>query len=118
VSNLDAQSLAAYKKSQGSRKSDAVVPGASPSDLKPVLVYHENMTRFVLPLCSAVREKTERSVPVTSCLYLVDISKLGFKQAWSLREYVQDTSSILANNYPEVIDKVFVSIPSPSSQSI
>jgi hypothetical protein len=53
----------------------------------------------------------EEKVPVTSCLYLVDISALSLKQAWSLREYIQDTSSILANNYPEVIDKVFVSIP-------
>lgn len=57
-----------------------------------------------------VRKKAEGSVPVINCLYLVVISRLGLKQTWSLREYVQDTSSILANNYPEVIDKVFVSI--------
>ncbi|KAM3072138.1 hypothetical protein ACMFMG_008596 [Clarireedia jacksonii] len=108
VSSLDAKFLAAYKNTQLSKKSDSVIPGASRSDLMPVLVYHENKTRFVLPLCSAVRQKTDGGFPVTNCLYLVDISGLSLKQAWDIREYVQDTSGILANNYPEVIDKVFV----------
>jgi hypothetical protein len=49
--------------------------------------------------------------PITSCGYLVDISNFGLKQAWSLKDYTQDISKLLADSYPEVIDYVLVSGP-------
>jgi hypothetical protein len=69
---------------------------------------YEGLTRYILPLCSANHERPNPDVPVTSCLYLVDISTLGFKQAWNVRVYVEIVSKLLADHYPEVIDRCFV----------
>ncbi|KAF2662437.1 CRAL/TRIO domain-containing protein [Lophiostoma macrostomum CBS 122681] len=70
------------------------------------------MTRFVLPMCM-VRPISETVPPVSACLYVADISTLGFKQVWNLRKYVQDISKLLSTSYPEVIDRILI-IGAPS----
>lgn len=77
---------------------------ASSALIRP-LVFHDCLTRFVLPLCSKASPTKQ---PVTSCLYLVDVSSFGIKQAWNVRNYAADISKVLANDYPEMIDKVLV----------
>jgi hypothetical protein len=73
------------------------------------LTVHDGLTRFALPLCAMAASSAGTATLVSSCLYIVDISSLGLKQAWSLRQYVQNTSKLLATSYPEVIDQVLVS---------
>ncbi|USP73612.1 CRAL TRIO domain [Curvularia clavata] len=90
ISHLDAQRMKGY-----SRSADEV---------RRALTVHDTLTRFVLPLCSMAGATT----PISSCLYIVDISTFGLKQAWSLRKYTQDISKLLATSYPEVIDRVWV----------
>ena len=96
ISYLDAHRMKGY-----SRSADEV---------RRALAVHDTLTRFVLPLCSMAGTTT----PVSSCLYIVDISAFGLKQAWSLRKYTQDISKLLATSYPEVIDRVWVRAPSQS----
>lgn len=67
------------------------------------------VTRFVLPLCSAMSDRPNPSEPVTSAVFLVDIASFSFKQAWNVRGYAQDISRLLATCYPETVDRVYVS---------
>lgn len=95
ISYLDAQRMKSYT--------------GSANEVIRALTVHDGLTRFVLPLCSMAAACTGTSTPISSCLYIVDISTFGLKQAWSLRKYTQDISKLLATSYPEVIDRVWVS---------
>lgn len=100
IARLDANVLNEYSAAKSS------TTGASSAMIRS-LAFHDCLTRFVLPLCSEASKSPE---PVTSCLYLVDISSFGIKQAWNVRSYAADISKVLANDYPEMIDKVLVSM--------
>ena len=95
ISYLDAQRMKSYT--------------GSANEVIRALTVHDGLTRFVLPLCSMAAACTGTTTPISSCLYIVDISTFGLKQAWSLRKYTQDISKLLATSYPEVIDRVWVS---------
>jgi hypothetical protein len=97
--------MASYKVARNSTAENG--KAASPELLRS-FIYHEVLVRFILPLCSSASKGINAEDPITSCLYLVDISSFRWRQAWSLKEYAQDISNLLANNYPEVIDRVFV----------
>lgn len=73
------------------------------------LAFHDYLTRFVLPLCSSMRDRPNPETPITSSIYVVDIGSFTFKQAWSLRGFAQDISHLLATCFPEVIERVYVS---------
>ena len=82
------------------------------------VAFHDTLTRFILPLCSAMSDReNKRTVPVSSAVYLVDVSSFGLKQALELRNYAQDISKLLATCYPEVVDTVFVSCDFPPPPS-
>ncbi|KAL4938164.1 hypothetical protein BDV06DRAFT_215328 [Aspergillus oleicola] len=95
IAALDRQTLAHWRETRDK-------PSSSPSMAERAVVYFDNLTRFVLPLCSAVRPE-----PVTSAVYIVDASSLGLKQSWDVREFAQDISWILATCYPETIHRVY-----------
>jgi hypothetical protein len=89
-----------------------------PTTLQRACVVHDNLVRFVLPLCSAMTDRPNPTVPVTSALYIADISELGLRQGWDLRSYAQDITKLLALCYPELLDRVFVSRPSACSNQV
>ncbi|KAI1757883.1 CRAL/TRIO domain protein [Xylaria castorea] len=66
------------------------------------------LTRFVLPLCSAMADRPDSDQPVSRAVYLVDITYISLKQAWSIRGYAQSVTGLLATCYPEVVDKIYV----------
>ncbi|KAI0408302.1 CRAL/TRIO domain protein [Xylaria palmicola] len=66
------------------------------------------LTRFVLPLCSAMTDRPNPDQPVSNAVYLVDITYITLRQAWSLRGYAQSITGLLATCYPEVVDKIYV----------
>lgn len=99
--------MAKYSKS---KKTNHEGDNSASDATRRVVVFHDYLTRFILPLCSAVDDRPEPSIPVTSAVYLVDVKSLTLKQAWSVRAYAQDISKLLATCYPEVIDRVYVSI--------
>jgi hypothetical protein len=51
------------------------------------LAHFDYLTRFVFPLCSALRDRSLPSQPVTKAIYLVDGSSICLRQAWDLREF-------------------------------
>lgn len=78
---------------------------------------YENLTRFVMPLCSAVPGRPNPESPVDQSNNIVDISRVGLKQFWNLRNHMQDASQLATAHYPETLDRIFVSSPSASQQS-
>lgn len=100
IAKLDANVLKEYSTAKASTAEASAA-------LRRSLAFHDCLTRFVLPLCSRASGCDQQ---VTSCLYLVDVSNFGLKQAWNVRSYAADISKVLANDYPEMIDKVLASL--------
>ncbi|KFA80621.1 hypothetical protein S40288_07532 [Stachybotrys chartarum IBT 40288] len=82
------------------------------------LIFHDYLTRFVLPLCSVARDRPNPESTVTSAVYLIDISKVTLTHGWSLRNYAQGVSTLLATCYPEVIHQIYALNVSPLFRKI
>lgn len=94
-----------------SATSKSSVPGPAPSKTLRLFALYENLTRFVLPLCSAVPGRPNPETPVDQSNNIVDISKVGLKQFWNLRSHMQDASTLATAHYPETLDRIFVMMP-------
>jgi hypothetical protein len=94
------------KSSEELRVPNFTLPEAA-SSIRGFLPF-EYTTRFVLPLCSAVAGR-----PVTQSIRIIDISKLSMAQALSLLQYIRESGKTLADSYPEIIDRIFVSASRP-----
>jgi hypothetical protein len=73
ITKLDSATMAEYKASSASS-------GTTPSPtLLRSLAFHECLTRFILPLCSAMNERPSPEKSVSACVYLVDASDFNVK---------------------------------------
>ncbi|KAK3399184.1 CRAL-TRIO domain-containing protein [Sordaria brevicollis] len=97
IASLDTATTTSYGKDR-----------TSPDATRRIILCHDYLTRFVLPLCSAMRDRSDPDIPLTSAVYLVDIASFTLKQAWNVRAYAQDISKLLATCYPEVVARVYV----------
>jgi hypothetical protein len=85
------------------------------------LIFFDGLTRFILPLCSAVRDaQTSSSCQsreengnggVLKCVAIIDAATVSLKQGWDVRDYARKISWILATCFPEVLDRIYVRIP-------
>ena len=80
------------------------------NDILRVMAIYEHLTRFVMPLCSAIPERAEPDQAVTKMVCIVDISNISIRQVWNVRGWIQDIGKLFAINYPEILDKVFVRV--------
>lgn len=69
---------------------------------------YENLIRFVLPLCSAVKARPEPESPVTDTTCIVDISGVSLMQFWRLRSHMQAASALATSHYPETLGRTYV----------
>ena len=106
VSKLDSKKMGAYSSST----SKAKTKGPSPTRMLRLFALYENLTRFVMPLCSAVPGRPNPETPIDQSNNIVDISKVGLKQFWNLRSHMQDASTLATAHYPETLDRIFVGI--------
>jgi hypothetical protein len=113
VAHLNSKTMAAYEK--GIAKAPTVPQNASKVPIKMLRLFalYENLTRFVLPLCSAVKDRPHPETPVSQSNNIVDISKVGLKQFWNLKAHMQDASTLATAHYPETLDRIFI-IGAPS----
>ncbi|KAL6722044.1 hypothetical protein ACLMJK_001149 [Lecanora helva] len=109
VGRLDSKKMAAYASATSKAKSK----GPSPSKMLRLFALYENLTRFVMPLCSAVPGRPNPETPVDQSNNIVDISRVGLKQFWNLRSHMQDASQLATAHYPETLDRIFI-IGAPS----
>lgn len=98
------------------KKVSAWASGTSKSKIKSpklrLFALYENLTRFVMPLCSSVPGRMNPETPVDQSNNIIDISKVGLKQFWNLRVHLQEASTLATAHYPEILDRIFVS-PQP-----
>lgn len=66
------------------------------------------LTRFVLPLCSAMIDRPNPEKAISNAVYLIDIADLTLRQTWGIRRYAQSITGLLATCYPEVVDKIYI----------
>ena len=71
---------------------------------------YENLTRFVMPLCTAIPDRPFMETPISQSNNIVDISGVGLKQFWNLKQHMQDASTLATAHYPETLDRIFVSM--------
>ncbi|GAP86820.1 putative CRAL TRIO domain protein [Rosellinia necatrix] len=96
VANLDGSNLAKFNNCTPSEATCRAITSL------------DYLTRFVLPLCSAMTDRPDPSKPVSNAVYLVDITYISLRQAWGVRRYAQSITGLLATCYPEVVDKIYV----------
>lgn len=101
--------MSAYEKSLSSSKSF----GSVPPKLMRLFALYENLTVFTLPLCSGVPNRPYPETPVSQSNNIVDISGVGLKQFWNLKQHMQDASTLATAHYPETLDRIFI-IGAPS----
>ena len=104
--------MASYEKSAKDTKTKANIDGTVSPKLLRLFALYENMTRFVLPLCTALTDREHPRTPITQNNNIVDISGVGLKQFWNLRTHMQDASTLATAHYPETLDRIFVRPPS------
>ena len=110
VAPLNAKTMAAYAKSSASTKiAHTKLKGTTPAKLLRLFALYENLTSFIMPLCSALRERPNPDTPISQSNNIVDISGVGLKQFWNLRSHMQDASQLATAHYPETLDRIFVS---------
>ena len=108
---LDSKTMAAFKESSAKmevKRSDLKMPGIVSTEMLRAFTIFDMLTRFVMPLCSAVPSRKYPDIAVTKMLCVVDISGMGLRQFWNMRGYMQDFARLVGINYPEILDHVLV----------
>lgn len=112
--------MAAYAKSSESTSVGRAIlkskGAATPPRLLRLFALYENLTNFILPLCSNLKDRVNSDTPISQSNNIVDISGVGLKQFWNLRSHMQDASTLATAHYPETLDRIFVYAPSSSVQ--
>ncbi|KAF2723496.1 CRAL/TRIO domain-containing protein [Polychaeton citri CBS 116435] len=111
VAHLDSKAVSAYQNSTSSKNQS--ITAKVPVKMLRLFALYENLVRFVLPLCSAVPNRPFSDTPISQSNNIVDISKVGLKQFWNLKNHMQDASQLATAHYPETLDRIFI-IGAPS----
>lgn len=85
----------------------------TPPRLLRLFALYENLTNFISPLCSNLKDRQYSDTPISQSNNIVDISGVGLKQFWNLRSHMQDASTLATAHYPETLDRIFVGVLSP-----
>ena len=109
VAPLNSKTMANYAKSSASTSIAHVnSKGNTSPKLLRLFALYENLTCFIMPLCSALKERPNPESPISQSNNIVDISGVGLKQFWNLRSHMQDASTLATAHYPETLDRIFV----------
>lgn len=82
---------------------------STPAKMLPLFALYENLLRFTIPLCSSLEGRLNPEVPITNSNNIVDITGVGLKQFWDLKNHMQESSVLATAHYPETLDRIFVS---------
>ena len=110
IAYLNHKTIEEYNKTRDrGSQSQTASQETSLNSVQRAFAFHDTLTRFIFPLCTSLPDRPDPEKPISSAVYLVNVSSFGLKQAWQLRTYAQDISRLLAISFPEVVDTVFVS---------
>ncbi|QPC78324.1 hypothetical protein HYE68_009076 [Fusarium pseudograminearum] len=109
VKTLDSKTVHEYEKvGASSTFSQAKSDGKTPNGLLRLFALYENLTRFNMPFCTQLLDRDHPEVPITLSTNIVDISGVGLKQFWNLKQHMQAASQLATAHYPETLDRIFV----------
>ncbi|TIA47181.1 CRAL/TRIO domain-containing protein [Aureobasidium pullulans] len=111
VAHLNSKAVSAYEASTSSKNQS--VQSKIPAKMLRLFALYENLTNFVLPLCSEMPGRPFPETPVSQSSNIVDISNVGLRQFWNLKNHMQDASQLATAHYPETLDRIFI-IGAPS----
>ncbi|GAB7357013.1 hypothetical protein MBLNU459_g7841t1 [Dothideomycetes sp. NU459] len=111
VAHLNTKAVSAYESSTSSKNQS--VTSKVPVKMMRLFALYENLCNFVLPLCSQIPDRPYPETPVSQSSNIVDISNVGLKQFWNLKNHMQDASQLATAHYPETLDRIFI-IGAPS----
>ena len=97
VAHLNSKAISAYESSTSSKNQS--VNSKVPAKMLRLFALYENLVNFVLP--------------VSQSSNIVDISNVGLRQFWNLKNHMQDASQLATAHYPETLDRIFI-IGAPS----
>lgn len=110
IKNLDSKAVNSLTKEAAAYK--AKLPYHStlntPPKMLALFALYENLLRFTIPLCSSMEDRQHPEVPVTNSNNIVDISGVGLKQFWNLKDHMQESSVLATAHYPETLDRIYV----------
>ncbi|KAF2466485.1 CRAL/TRIO domain-containing protein [Lindgomyces ingoldianus] len=106
VAPLNTKAISGYEKMVA--ESSLKIPAKVAPKLLRLVALYESLTRFVMPLCSAVTDRKHPETPISQSNNIVDISKVGLKQFWNLKNHMQDASQLATAHYPETLDRIFI----------
>lgn len=109
VKTLDTKTIQEYEKVGSSATfSQAKSDGKTPSGLLRLFSLYENLTRFNMPFCTQLTDREFPDAPITLSTNIVDISGVGLKQFWNLKQHMQVASTLATAHYPETLDRIFI----------
>ncbi|CAH0054864.1 unnamed protein product [Clonostachys solani] len=109
VKNLDHKTVSEYEKHGANNTfSEAKTDGKTPPNLLRLFALYENLTRFAMPLCTELKDREHAEAPITMSTNIVDISGVGLKQFWNLKNHMQAASQLATAHYPETLDRIFI----------
>lgn len=76
------------------------------------ITLYEAMTGLVFPLCSYLPHSSAPT-PVSSSTSIIDLQGVTIGNMWSLRNHLQQASTMATINYPETLNMIFI-VNSPS----
>lgn len=76
------------------------------------IALYEAMTGLVLPLCSHLPHPSAPT-PVSSATSIIDLQGVTIGNMWSLRNHLQQASTMATANYPETLNTIAI-VNSPS----
>lgn len=61
-----------------------------------------------MPFCTQLPDREFPDVPITMSTNIVDVSNVGLKQFWNLKNHMQVASQLATAHYPETLDRIFI----------
>ncbi|KAF2859533.1 CRAL/TRIO domain-containing protein, partial [Piedraia hortae CBS 480.64] len=108
VAQVDSKDVNAASNSKEAKKANAANPNKVPRHMLVLFALYENLCRFVLPLCSAMPDRTHTESPISQSMNIVDLSGVGISKFWALKNHLSDASKLATAHYPETLDRIFV----------
>ena len=65
------------------------------------------MTRFVFPLCTEL-PRSDAPTPVSCVTTIIDLQDVSLGAMWTLRNHLQQASTLATANYPETLSNIAV----------
>jgi len=72
---------------------------------------YECLGKFITPWASSVPTRPFYPTPVTQSSNIFDVSGVGMRQFWELKNHLQESSEMATAYYPETLGNIFVSRP-------